>query len=74
MDFNYIAHVICDRVRENQAFGQKFCFADYAGFRSAYAVYIIVENLKAIARLPTELRLLLFAVFQTVECVKRGDF
>jgi hypothetical protein len=25
----------CDRVRENQAFGQKFCFVDYAGYRSA---------------------------------------
>ena len=64
---------ICDRVRENQAFGKKFCFVDYAGFRSAYAVYIVVENLRATARSPTELWLLLFAVFQTVECVKRGD-
>ena len=27
--------VTCDRFRENQAFGQKFCFTDYAGFRSA---------------------------------------
>ena len=50
-----VTFIICDRVRENQAFVKNINFRFFTAFLIVYHRYTIVENLKSIARSSPEI-------------------